>query len=461
MEGENMRRHVPRGLFWCVVLLAGLGLSSPCAMAAGAWPSMADLVATLLPAVVSIQTTSTNGSTTIYSNGSGFIIEPSGIIVTNRHVIAGAFDIVVTVPNLPPLRATPMFISTGIDLALLKVDAGQPLPTVKLGDSDAVRIGDPVALIGNALGVGESLSVGVVSALNRDIGESLYDHFIQTDAALNHGNSGGPMFNAAGEVIGINTSLISSQNNTGSVGIGFSMPINDAKFVIDQFLRTQTVIGGSSAGVHGQRMTDELAAAFGLDSARGAIITGVEEGSTAAGKLRVGDIILQVGAQDASDTRAVARLIAVTPPGQSLDVRLLRDGVEQTVTITVAKAEYDPKPAMAYLGHAPEQSKVFATPSNPGVGLAVIDPETRKKFGINAGQRGVVVISVDPRGVAADRKIVVGDVILSVGDSDVGTPEDVRRELREVSDRHRPFAALLVAGERSTRWVALPLAADR
>ena len=145
---------------------------------------------------------------------------------------------------------------------------------MKLGDSDTVRIGDRVMLLGNPLGVGELLSFGVVSALNRDIGETLYDHFIQTDAALNHGNSGGAMFNAAGEVIGINTGLTSSPGNTGSIGIGYAMPINDAKFGIDQFLRTGTVVSGT-VGVHAQRMTADLAKAFGMDTARGAIVTGV------------------------------------------------------------------------------------------------------------------------------------------------------------------------------------------
>ena len=157
----------------------------------------------------------------------------------------------------------------------------------------------------------------------------------------------------------------------------------------------------------------------------------------------------------------MARLIAGTPPGQTLDVTLLRDGVEQSVTITVGKSEWDPKKGMAMLGHAPEQAKKFATPSDPGMGLSTIDVQMRMQFGLDADQPGVVVTSVDARGVAAERRIVVGDVILSVNGSAVSSPLDVQRRLREVSDMHRPFAALLVAGEKSTRWVALPLEADR
>ena len=456
-----MRQHSLRSILCAAALLVSLGLPSSRAVADVPTSDLANQVASLLPAVVVIQTIATTPQGgRMYFAGSGFIIERSGIIVTNRHVIAGAYQIMVTVPGLPPLKATPLYISVeGVDLALLKVDAGQTLPTVKLGDSDNVHIGDRVMLVGNPLGIGQSLSFGVVSALNRDIGETLYDHFIQTDAALNHGNSGGAMFNMAGEVVGINTGLTSSPGNTGSIGIGYAMPINDAKFIIDQYLRDGRVIHGT-VGVRAQRMTEDLAAAFGLDSARGAIVTGVAEQGPAAGKIREGDIILRVGTQDASDTRAAARLIMTTPLGQTLDVKLLRAGVEQSVAVTVGVAESDPKKTMALLGRAPEQSKVFATPSDPGMGLSAIDEGIRKKLALASDQQGVVVTSVEPRGAAAERKIVVGDVILSVDGNAVSKPQDVQQHLRECNDRHRPFAALLVAGERATRWVALPLEAD-
>jgi serine protease Do len=455
-----MRQHGLCSLIFALVLLAALAKPAAHARAEALPPSLTEQVARLLPAVVEIRTTVTTPQGRMYFDGSGFIIEPSGIIATNRHVIAGAYEIRVYVPGLPPLKARPLFISEGIDLALLKVDAGKELPAVKLGDSDTVQIGDRVMLLGNPLGVGESLSFGVVSALNRDIGETLYDHFIQTDAALNHGNSGGAMFNIAGEVIGINTGLTSSPGNTGSIGIGYAMPINDAKFVIDQYLRDGRVIAGT-VGVRAQRMTEDLAEAFGLPRPRGAIVTGVAEDGPAAGKIRAGDIVLMVGQQDATDTRAVARLIATTPPGQTLNVTLLRNGTEQHVAVTVAMMQNNPKKAMAVLGHAPEQAKVFATPSDPGMELSAIDEAARRKFALAPDQKGVVVTGVNPKGVAAERKIAVGDVIVSVNGQAVNAPQDVQQRLREVADRHAPFAALLVAGERSTHWVALPLEADR
>ena len=446
----------------CGIFVAAMLLAAPPAPAAAADvpASLADQLDVLLPAVVEVETLIATPHGKMYSIGSGFVIDPKGVIVTNRHVVAGSYEILVTVPGIGKLKAEPMYISEGIDLALLKIDAGRALPFVKLGDSDKVRVGDRVMLLGDPLGVGESVSFGVVSALNRDIGETLYDHFIQTDAALNHGNSGGAMVDMAGEVVAINTGLSSSPGNTGSVGVGYSMPINDAKFIINQFLRDGQVIVGT-VGVHAQKVTEDLATAFGLTAARGAIVTGVDAHGPADGKILPGDIVLTVGAQDASDTHAVARLIAVTPPGQTLDVTLLRAGAEQAVTLAVAASTSGAKTGLSYLGRAPAQSMEFATPSDPGMELAPIDEALRHKFALPGDREGVVVTDVSPKGVAALRKIAVGDVILAVGGTPVRTPAEVRQQLRAVSDRHVPSAALLVAGDRNTRWVALPLEADR
>src|SRR5947209_4668857 len=322
--------------FRAIALAAAVALTSdlaayPVLAATAEVPSgLAALVAALTPSVVEIKTIANTARGRMFFEGAGFVIDPSGLIATNRHVIAGAYEITVIVPDFPPLSAKAVFISQRFDLAILKVAADRPLPVLKLGDSDAVRIGDPVLLMGNPLGIGRSLSTGVISALNRDIGETMYDHFFQTDAALNHGNSGGPMFNTDGEVIAINTGLTSSPGNTGSIGIGYSLPINDAKFLIDQFLKTGHVHVGT-VGVRAQRITTELAAAFGLDAPRGAIVTEVDPKGPAAGKIRNGDIILGVNDEDASDTRAIARLIAEAPAGESLQIRLRRNGAEQSV----------------------------------------------------------------------------------------------------------------------------------
>jgi serine protease Do len=300
----------------------------------------------------------------------------------------------------------------------------------------------------------------VISALNRDIGETMYDHFFQTDAALNHGNSGGPMFNMDGEVIAIDTGLTSSPGNTGSIGIGYSLPINDVRFVIDQFLQTGHVRRGTF-GMRAQGITNDLAGAFGLDTPRGAIVIEVDPTGPAAGKLRKGDIVLRVADQDASDMPAVARLIAVTPAGKALQVRLLRRGVEQTVAVNVAEATDDPKIGMAILGHPPAQRMAFATPSNPGMVLATLSEPVRTKFSLQPDEEGVVVMEVAQNGAAARHQIVAGKLIEAVGDQSVTTPEGVQRALKEIADRRRAFAPLLIRGERGLRWVPLELEADR
>src|SRR5215831_8477901 len=299
-------------------------------------------VATLLPSVAAIRTLMSTPQGTMFTEGSGFVFDPSGLILTNRHVIEGSDKITVTLPNGPPLTAKAIFIAPHVDLAILKVDAGQQLPAVKLGDSDTVKVGDPVLLIGNALGLRTAISTGVISALNADIGDTMYDHYFQTDGALNHGNSGGPMFNMNGEVIAIGTALISSPGNTGSIGIGFSMPINDAKFIVNQFVNTGQVKTGV-VGVRAQQVTDDLAVAFRLKSVRGAIVTEVDPKGPAAGKILEGDIILRVNDQDASDMAAVARLVAFSPSGEALQIVLLRGDEEKTVAVNVAQQTVDQK----------------------------------------------------------------------------------------------------------------------
>ena len=452
--------------FGAIALAAAVALTSdlaayPVLAATAEVPSgLAALVAALTPSVVEIKTIANTARGRMFFEGAGFVIDPSGLIATNRHVIAGAYEITAIVPDFPPLSAKAVFISEWLDLAILKVDAGRPLPAVMLGDSDAVRIGDPVLLMGNPLGIGRSLSTGVISALNRDIGETMFDHFFQTDAALNHGNSGGPMFNMAGEVIAINTGLTSSPGNIGSIGIGYSLPINDAKFLIDQFLKTGHVHGGI-VGVRSQRVTKDLAAAFGLDTPRGAIVTEVDPKGPAAGKIRKGDILLRVNDQDASDTRAVARLVAETPSGEAVQVRLLRGGAEQTVAVTVAQEINDPKIAMAVLGHAPADRMAFATPSNPDMELAPITEETRAKLRLQPDEHGVVVTEVAQNSAAARRRIIAGQVIEAVGDRPAKTPADVQQALKAIADRHLRFAPLLVRGEQGPRWVPLPLEPDR
>jgi serine protease Do len=441
------------------LVAAGLLAISARAEATAPPVDLADLTASLLPSVVSISTVVVSPTGLLFFVGSGFILTRSGIIATNRHVAAGASKITVTVPGIGPLSATPLYVAEYLDFALLKVDATDPLLPVRLGDSDTVRIGDSVLLLGNPLGVGESLSVGVISALNRDIGDGRFDRFFQTDAAINHGNSGGPMFNIKGDVIAINTALDSSPGNTGSIGIGFALPINDVKLVVDQYLRNGKVVVGST-GVRAQHMTPELTAAFGIPQNTGSIVTEVLPGGSAEGKLRPGDVMLKVGTQDAADTSALARLIVSSIPGTTYAVSFLRDGRKQTTMITISREEIDPLKAMALSGTTPEEAGRFMKPSDPGFEVAAIGPVERRRFALSADANGVVVTHVDPHS-AASRGIEAGDIITSINGSSVNKPFDIEERLRALSGSDRASAALLVIGARGTRWVAVPLQSDR
>ena len=279
-------------LMLCGVAAVGMAApaTTPTAHAGEIGVDLSDLVPKLLPAVVNISTrqlvVSTTGkpgqisdqsASTRQSLGSGFIIDASGVIVTNNHVIANAYDITVTLQDNQELKATLVATSTVADLAVLKVNAAKPLPTVAFGDSSVLRVGQPVVAIGNPLGLGGSVSAGIISALNRDLMSSPYDDYIQTDAAINHGNSGGPLFNLKGEVIGVNTAIFSPLPQGGSIGLGFSIPSDSVQFVIGQLRKYGTVRAGF-LGAHIQQVTADIAQSVGLTEITGAIVDDVVPG---------------------------------------------------------------------------------------------------------------------------------------------------------------------------------------
>jgi serine protease Do len=332
--------------------------------------------------------------------GSGFIIDPSGIILTNQHVIDGAVQVNITVRGMPPLQASIIYAGNRIDLAMLKVNAGTPLMAAKLGDSDTAQVGDPVVAIGNPLGIGESASAGIVSALNRNLKESIYDDFIQTDASINHGNSGGPLFNLNGEVIGIDSALYAPGTETGSVGLGFALPINVVKFVVDEVLTAGHVHIGY-IGVLRQSMTPTLAAAAGLTQARGAIVTEVTVPGPAQGTVQVGDVILEVGGEQFADTRALARMVAMAPIGHSLPILLWRNGAQRTVAVTVAEM---PNVAQPNTPAAVQKAALDAV-ANPGLTGSAITNAIRAKYHLGTSQSGVVVTDVVPWGHGGDQWI--------------------------------------------------------
>lgn len=390
------------------------------------------------------------------SLGSGFIIDPAGYIVTNNHVIDGADEITVTLTDNTTLKATLVGKDERVDIALLKVESDKPLTSVPLGDSDAARVGDWVLAIGNPFGLGGSVTAGIVSARGRDIRQGPYDDFIQTDAAINRGNSGGPLFNMAGEVIGINTAIYSPSG--GSVGIGFSVPANLAKPVIAQ-LREFGKARRGWLGVRILQVTPDIAESLALKEATGAMVAGVNAGGPAeAAGLKNGDIILKFNNQDVKEMRTLPRIVAETPIGKAVPLIVWRDGKQITVQASVGELPDDIQQASATTpGKPPSRSADIA---GLGARLAPITDELRGQFKLSADQKGVVVTDVDADGTAATRGLKPGDVIVEVQQQPVSTPADVAERMDRYRKQNRKTVLMLIQSGDGLRWVPVPLAND-
>jgi serine protease Do len=433
---------------------------------------VSDLVPQLLPAVVNISTrqlivqqssgrpgeVAQESTRTRQSLGSGFLIDPSGIIVTNNHVIANAYDITVTLQDNQELKATLVATSTVADLALLKVNAAKPLPTVPFGGSAGLKVGEPVIAIGNPLGLGGSVSVGIVSALNRDLMTSPYDDYIQTDAAINHGNSGGPLFNLKGEVIGVNTAIFSPLPQGGSIGLGFAIPSDNVQFVIGQLRQYGTVRAGF-LGAHIQQVTADIARAVGLPEFTGAIVDDVVPGGPAAqAGVQDGDVILRVGDQKITDTRAVARAIAVQAIGSATDIVIWRAGQARTLRVHVVEWPGD-LVASGPGAPPPPVPKPMADMDSADMGLrlAPLTDVLRKKYGLPASQKGIVVTEVAPFSPGYDRGLSPGDVIEKVQTEPVTTLAELRQKVQAERAKGAEYVMLLLTDQDGPRWVALPL----
>jgi len=389
----------------------------------------------------------------LQSLGSGFIIDPSGIVITNNHVIDGADEITVTLQDDTTLKATLLGHDDRWDLAVLKVNPDKPLPAVHFGDSDASRVGDWVLAIGNPFGLGGTVTAGIVSARGRDIQQGPYDDFIQTDAAINKGNSGGPLFNMAGEVIGINTAILSPTG--GSIGLGFAIPSGEARVVIDQLRHFGRARRGW-LGVRIQQVTPDIAESLGLKGSDGALVAGVTtKGPADNAHIQNGDVILSFNGQKLHEMRTLPRVVAETPIDAKVPVELWRGGHRQTIEVVVAEMPEDAKPVdAAKPGKPANQSLDLAA---LGLKIAPVSDDLRAKYKLDDKQKGVVVTEIAANGTAADRGLKPGDVIVEVQQQPVATPVDVQKRLTEARDQSRKSVLLLVQGKDGMRWVPLPV----
>jgi serine protease Do len=391
------------------------------------------------------------------SLGSGFIIDPSGIVVTNNHVIDGADEITVILHDDTSLKATLIGRDERSDIAVLQVHSDKPLPALSFGDSDKERVGDWVLAIGNPFGLGGSVTAGIVSARGRNIEQGPYDNFIQTDAPINKGNSGGPLFNMDGEVIGINTAIYSPSG--GSIGIGFAIPANMAKTVVEQLRKFGHARRGW-LGVRIQQVTPDIAESLGLKEPSGAMVAGVNgDGPADKAKVQNGDIILKFNDQDVKEMRNLPRIVAETDIGKQVPIVVWRNGKEVTLTATVGEMPEDDttKVAAATPSSKPAPAKPLEL-SGLGLKLAPITPDTRDKYQLGQDQKGVVITEVVPGTPAADKGLKAGDVIVEVQQEEVNSPTDVQERVDRVRKSSRKSVLMLVQTSDGLHWVPLSLA---
>lgn len=387
------------------------------------------------------------------SLGSGFIIDASGIIITNNHVIADAEEITVSLDNNSQFKAKLIGKDAKTDLAVLKIDAGKPLPFVSFGDSDSVRVGDWILAIGNPYGLGGTVTAGIISARARDINAGPFDDFLQTDAAINRGNSGGPMFNMKGEVIGINTAIFSPTG--GSVGIGFAVPAALAQPITNK-LRDGKTIERGWLGVKIQMVTPEIAESIGLKEPKGALVVGVTPKSPAEkAKIQSGDVVVRFAGKEIDTMRKLPRVVADTPIGKEADIEVFRSGSIKKMRVTVGKMDES------------EEKKVMEekTPEMParvgeklmGMQLAALNDDLRTEFGIEANVQGILVIEVSQNSTAQKKGIEVGDVIVEAGQKPVKTIRDLKTAIKYVKDMKRKSVLLYLMRDGETLFMALPI----
>ena len=390
------------------------------------------------------------------SAGSGFIIEKSGLVVTNNHVIENSHKITVKLPDGRSFDAKLIGTDTLTDIALLKIKSDKPLPTVEFGDDRQIRVGDWVVAVGNPFGLSNSVTAGIVSSLGRDIGNGPYTDFIQIDAPINKGNSGGPTFDLRGQVIGMNSMIFSPSG--GSVGIGFAIPASTIHDVIAQ-LQVHGHVDRGYLGVNIQSLTPDIAASLNIGSPKGAIVAQIVPGGPAAiAGFQQGDVVVALDGRNVEDSRDLTRHIAALPAGASATFTVLRGGQMKNLT---AKIGARPDQRVAANDNSDNNDDAQTQGGNQaqamGLGLASVTPEARRNFNIDAAVDGVLVTHVDPNSDAGDKGIQPGDVVLTVANKPVHNPHDVLAEIAAARSAGHKSVLLLVATQGGTRFVAVDI----
>jgi serine protease Do len=391
-----------------------------------------------------------HGNEKVRSLGSGFIVDPSGYVVTNNHVVSDAVSIKVIMSDGKEYPAKLVGKDARTDLALLKIDAGHPLPFVQFGNSDKAKVGDWVVAVGNPFGLGGTVTAGIVSARGRDLNSGPFDDYLQVDAPINRGNSGGPLFNTAGQVIGVNSAIISP--NGGSVGVGFSIPSNMVQPIVAQ-LKTNGKVERGWLGVQIQKVTPGIAQGLGLDKPRGALVDVITPDAPAAkAGLKQGDVILSYDGHDVASEHDLPRLVANTGPDKVVDMTVWRGDHEVPLKVTIGLLRDDQQQAAS--GEESGKSSEGAY----GLAMSALNDQTRERFGIGDDVHGVLIVGVRDGGPAAEQGLQAGDVIQKVDGQKVSTPAQVKHDLEHQTGPSKKTALILINRKGSDLFMALDLA---
>jgi serine protease Do len=385
--------------------------------------------------------------------GSGFVVDKSGFIVTNNHVVQDGKKITVKMPDGREYDAHVVGADQATDVAVLKVKSDKPLPAVEFADDRQVRVGDWVIAVGNPFGLSNTVTAGIVSSLGRNVGNGPYTDFIQIDASINRGNSGGPTFNLQGRVIGMNSMIFSPSG--GSVGIGFAIPSSTIRDVIAQ-LEAHGRVARGWLGVEIQNFTPEIAASMGSKETKGAIVATIVPGGPAAkGGFQQGDVVLALNGKSVEDSRDLTRRVAALPAGANAVFNIVRGGAAKTLSVKIGERQ-DQQVASNAPAKAPAAN--VATGEAMGLGLTSVTPDMRREFNLDGSVNGVLVTRVDPNSDAADKGIQPGDVVVSVANRGVRTPQDIKSRIADAHAAGRSTVLVLVTGSNGQRFIALKIA---